>query len=60
MRTTPREKLVLWLNGLALAICIELLARTHASPASLEGLAVIAPTVAVMALVTALVLRRGH
>jgi hypothetical protein len=59
MRTTLREKLVLWLNGLALFICLELLIRTQASPASLLGLAVIAPTAAVMVLLTVLILRRS-
>lgn len=58
MRTTLREKLVLWLNGLAIFICLELLIRTHASPASLEGLAVIAPTLVIMAVLTAFLLRR--
>lgn len=58
MRTTPREKLVLWLNGLALAICLELLIRTQASPASFSGLAVIGPTLAIMAALTLLVLRK--
>ena len=58
MRTTPREKLVLWINGLALAIALELLVRTQASPASLQGLAVIAPTLAIMAALTTFLLRR--
>ena len=58
MRTTLREKLVLWLNGLAVFICLELLIRTHASPASLEGIALIAPTLIIMAVLTALLLRR--
>ncbi len=59
MRTTPREKLVLWLNGLALFICLELLIRIQASPISLMGLAVIVPAVAIMALLTIFVLRRA-
>ncbi len=57
MRTTLREKLTLWLNGLALAACIELLTRSQAGPLSPAGLAVIAATAVVMGLVTALVLR---
>jgi hypothetical protein len=58
MRTTLREKLVLWLNGLALFIGLELLIRAQASPASLTGLAVIAPTLAIMAVITVFLLRR--
>lgn len=58
MRTTLREKLVLWLNGLALASCLELLIRAQASPASPIGLAVIAATAAVMVLLTSLILRK--
>jgi hypothetical protein len=59
MRTTPREKLVLWLNGLALFICLELLLRLPAGPLSLMGLAVIVPVVATMALITVALLRRA-
>ncbi|HMQ34246.1 MAG TPA: hypothetical protein PKD53_26160 [Chloroflexaceae bacterium] len=57
MRTTLREKLVLWLNGLALAACIELLLRSQSGPASAGGLAVIAATAVALGLLTALVLR---
>lgn len=59
MRTTLREKLVLWLNGLGLAICLELLLRTQVSPGSFAGLALIAPTLALMILLTLVVLRTG-
>lgn len=59
MRTTPREKLVLWLNGLAFAICLELLVRSQVSPASLVGLALIGPTALLMVAITVGVLRRS-
>jgi hypothetical protein len=57
MRTTPREKLVLWANGLILAIVLELLLRTQAGPLSATGLALLIPTLALMVMVTLLVLR---
>jgi hypothetical protein len=57
MRTTPREKLVLWANGLILAITLELLLRTQAGPLSATGLALLVPTIGLMAMVTVLLLR---
>lgn len=58
MRTTLREKLVLWAVGLTLAASFELLLRSQISPASPAGLAVIIPTLLTVAFLAALVLRR--
>jgi hypothetical protein len=57
MRTTPREKLVIWANGLILAVVIELLLRSQAGPLSSTGLVLFVPTLALMALVTTVLLR---
>lgn len=57
MRTTLREKLVLWVVGLSLAASFELLLRSQISPVSPAGLAVLLPTLLVVALVAALILR---
>ncbi len=58
MRTTLREKFVLWMVGLALAGGFELLLRNQISPLSLEGVAMIVPALLLLALLTALILRR--
>lgn len=58
MRTTLREKLVLWMVGLSLAVSFELLLRSQINPASPLGVAVIAPTLIAVGLVAALILRR--
>jgi uncharacterized membrane protein AbrB (regulator of aidB expression) len=57
MRTTLREKLVLWLVGLSLAASLELLLRSQISPVSPLGVAVIVPTVLILGVVAALILR---
>jgi hypothetical protein len=58
MRTTLREKAVLWGVGLTLAASVELLLRSQISPLSLVGVAVLAPTVLVLGLLATFVLRR--
>lgn len=58
MRTTLREKLVLWTVGLGLAASFELLLRSHVSPISPLGLAVIAPVIVALGMVATLLLRR--
>jgi hypothetical protein len=58
MRTTLREKLVLWMVGLTLAASFELLLRSQISPLSPLGVAVIAPTVLILGLAAARILRR--
>jgi hypothetical protein len=58
MRTTLREKFVLWMVGLALAGTFELLLRSQISPVSVEGVALIAPALLVVGVVAALILRR--
>ena len=58
MRTTLREKAVLWVVGLTMAASVELLLRSQISPLSLAGVAVLAPTVLVLGLLATFVLRR--
>jgi hypothetical protein len=58
MRTTIREKLVLWVVGLSLAASVELLLRSQINPASAAGLAVILPTLLAAGLFAAFTLRR--
>ncbi len=57
MRTTLREKAVLWVVGLTLAASVELLLRSQISPLSLAGVAVLAPTVLLLGLLATFVLR---
>lgn len=57
MRTTLREKFVLWMNGIALAVGLELMLRSHIDPVSLRSLAVIATIAGALAIVTTLLLR---
>lgn len=57
MRTTLREKLVLWVNGLALAVGLELMLRSQIDLVSPQGLAVIAAAVVALAALTAWLLR---
>lgn len=57
MRTTLREKLLLWANGLALAIGIELLSRAPGGPGSAEALLIAGTVALVMAAATTLILR---
>ena len=58
MRTTLREKAVLWANGLAIAGGLELIAHLHLQPLSPAGLALIVPFVGLMALFTTWMLRQ--
>ncbi|PDV97009.1 hypothetical protein [Candidatus Chloroploca asiatica] len=58
MRTTLREKLILWVNGIFLALGIELAARTSAGMATVEGMLIIAATIGAMMLATTYLLRR--
>lgn len=58
MRTTLREKFLLWVVGLTLAGSFELLLRSQISPASPAGLAVLVPTLAVLGVFAVLILRR--
>jgi hypothetical protein len=58
MRTTIREKLVLWVVGLTLAASFELLLRSQISPVSPTGIAVILPTLLTLGVFAALILRR--
>lgn len=58
MRTTLREKFVLWVVGLTLAASLELLIRSQISPASPAGLAVIVPMLAILGAFAMLILRR--
>lgn len=58
MRTTLREKLILWVNGIFLALGIELAARTSAGMATVEGMLIIAATIVAMMLATTYLLRR--
>lgn len=60
MRTTLREKAVLWVNGLALAGGAELLLRSQTNPLSVAGLALIGAVVAVLCGFTAWALRGGR
>lgn len=58
MRTTLREKLVLWMVGLSLAASFELLLRSQISPISAAGLAVILCTVLIVGVLANFILRR--
>lgn len=57
MRTTLREKLVLWVNGLALAVGLELMLRSQIDLVSPQGLAVIATAVVALAALSVWLLR---
>ena len=59
MRTTLREKAVLWVVGLTLATSVELLLRSQISPLSVVGVAVLLPTMLLLGLLASLVLRRA-
>lgn len=58
MRTTPREKLVLWVNGLALAVVLELLLSGRLNLISAQAVAVVLPAVVILAVFTGAVLSR--
>ncbi len=58
MHTTLREKLLLWSNGLILALSVELLRHSNVGPASPEALTIIISAGAIMAAASALILRR--
>lgn len=57
MRTTLREKAVLWVNGLAIAGGVELLLRSHTDLLSLPGVALLGAGAAALAAFTAWALR---
>ncbi|GAB4438964.1 MAG: hypothetical protein OHK0015_33230 [Chloroflexi bacterium OHK40] len=60
MRTTLREKLLLWVVGLSLAANVELLLRSQISPLSAQGLVLLGATVLALALIGRLLLGGGR
>jgi hypothetical protein len=58
MRTTLREKAVLWVNGLTIAVGLELIMRGQVDPLSPGGAALLAPTLLALTCFTGYMLRR--
>ncbi|PDW03845.1 hypothetical protein [Candidatus Viridilinea mediisalina] len=59
MRTTPREKLVLWLNGLIVAVALEWLLRSQTTLLTAQSMLLLLPILGIMAMMTFALLRRA-